>query len=97
MKLHQQFDLNLMALKPENFNGLPRSINTASELVERLVKSLLEQGYVVIESSAKHMGIPNSITVVKDFTGPFATLFSSRINEEFSKLSKSIGIERLFE
>jgi hypothetical protein len=97
MKLHQQFDLNLKALKPENFNDLPRAINEMPLLVEKLIKNLLEQGYIVIESSAKHMGIPKSITVIKDFTGPFATIFSSKINEEFNNLSKKLGVERLFE
>ncbi|MBI2541905.1 hypothetical protein HYV80_04300 [Candidatus Woesearchaeota archaeon] len=97
MKLHQQFDLNLRALKPENFNNIPRAINMMPGLVEGLVKRLLGQGYVVIESSARYMGIPKSITVIKDFSGPFATMFSAKINEEFSSFSKRIGVERLFE
>lgn len=97
MKLHQQFDLNLKALKPESFNDLPRAINKAPILVEKLTKNLLEQGYIVIESSARYMGIPKTITIIKDFTGPFTTMFSSKINEEFNTLSRKLGMEKLFE
>ena len=97
MKIHQQFDLNLMSLKPESFNDLPRVMNNMPALVEELVKTLLEQGYVVIESSAKYMGVPKTITVIKDFTGPFATIFSSKINDDFKTLSRKLGMERLFE
>lgn len=97
MKIHQQFDLNLKAFKPENFNDIPRVINEMPALVENLVKNLLEQGYVVIESSAKYMGIPKTITVIKDFTGPFATIFSKKINDEFNDLSRKLGMEKLFE
>jgi len=97
MKIHQQFDLNLKAFKPESFNDIPRVINEMPALVEKLIKNLLEQGYVVIESSAKYMGIPKTITVIKDFTGPFATMFSRKINDEFDDLSRKLGVERLFE
>lgn len=97
MKIHQQFDLNLRALKPESFNDLPRIINEMPALVERLVKTLLEHGYVVIESSAKYMGVPKTITVIKDFTGPFATMFSSKINDDFKTHSRKLGMERFFE
>lgn len=97
MKIHQQFDLNLRAFKPESFNDLSRVINEMPVLVEKLVKNLLEQGYVVIESSAKYMGIPKTITVIKDFTGPFATIFSSKINDDFKTLSRKLGMEKLFE
>jgi|GEM_PF-6045648 hypothetical protein len=97
MKLHQQFDLNLRAFKPESFNDIPRAINELPALVDKLTKNLLEQGYIVIESSARHMGIPKTITIIKDFTGPFATMFSRKINDEFDDLSRKIGVERLFE
>ncbi len=97
MKLHQQFDLNLKALKPENINDIPRIMNEIPLLVEKLVKDLIEDGYIVIESSAKHMGVPKTITVVKDFTGPFVTKFSTKINNDFNVLSKKLGVERLFE
>lgn len=97
MKIHQQFDLNLRALKPESFDDIPRAINEAPVLIEKLTKNLLEQGYIVIESSARYMGIPKTITVIKDFTGPFATMFSSKINEDFNTLSRKLGMERLFE
>jgi len=97
MKLHQQFDLNLNALKIDNFKYVPKKINEIPVLVERLIKDLLEDGYIVIESSARHMGIPQSITVVKDFTGPFVTKFSAKVQNDFNALSNKIGVEKLFE
>lgn len=97
MKLHQQFDLNTNALKLEKFNDIPKKINEIPILVEKLIKDLLEEGYIVIESSARHMGIPKTITVIKDFTGPFATIFSTKINNDFNALCKALGIEKLFE
>lgn len=97
MKIHQQFDLNLRALKPESIKDIPRAINELPVLVEKLTRSLLEQGYVVIESSAKYMGVPKTITVIKDFTGPFTTIFSSKINDDFKAFSRKLGMEKLFE
>ena len=97
MKVHQQFDLNLDALKVKKFNDIPRAVNEAPFLVEKLIKNLLEEGYIVIESSARYMGIPQSITVVKDFTGPFVTIFSTKIKEDFNDVSKALGIDKLFE
>ncbi len=97
MKIHQQFDLNPEAIKVRKFNDIPRAVNGASILVEKLVKRLLEEGYIVIESSARYMGVPQSITVVKDFTGPFVTVFSTKIKEDFNSVSKALGIERMFE
>ena len=97
MKLHQQFDLNLKALKIGNINDIPKAVNEIPVLVENLIKNLLEEGYIVIESSARYMGIPKSITIVKDFTGQFVTKFSAKIQNDFNELSKAIGIDRLFE
>ena len=97
MRIHQQFDLKLDALKIENFKDIPRAINEVPLLVEKLIKDLLEKGYEVAQSSAYHMGIPQSITVVKDFTGPFATMFSAKITNDFDAVSKGLGIDRLFE
>ena len=97
MKLHQQFDLNLNALKIDNFKDIPKAINEIPFLVEKLIKDLLEEGYIVMESSARYMGIPKSITVVKDLTGPFVTRFSAKVQNDFNALSKTIGIEKLFE
>jgi len=94
MKLYQQFDLNLNALKIGN---IPNIMNEIPVLVEKLIKDLLEDGYIVVESSAKHMGIPKTITIVKDFTGPFVTKFSAKIQHDFNALSKAMGIEMLFE
>lgn len=97
MKLHQQFDLNLDVLKVKNFNDIPRALNEVPLLVERLVKNLLEKGYDVIKEGAGFMGIPKSITVIKNFTGPFVTQFSAKAKEDFDDASKDLGIERLFE
>ena len=97
MKLYQQFDLNINALRISNFNDIPRAVNKIPITVERLIKQLLENGYSVVESSAHHMGIPQSITVVKDFTGPFVTNFSLKMRQDFDAVSKALGIEKLFE
>ena len=97
MKLHQQFDLNLKALKPDNVNEIPKVINELPVLVEKLVKDLLREGYIVIESSAKYMGIPQSITIIKEFTGPFVLNFSSKVIEDFRAFSRKLGVEKLFE
>ncbi len=97
MKLHQQFDLNLNALKIDNLKDIHKAINDVPVLVKKLIKDLLEEGYIVIESSARHMGVPQSITVIKDFTGPFVTKFSAKVQNDFNSLSKTIGIEKLFE
>ena|SRR3989338_1854472 len=97
MKLHQQFDLNLEALKPDNFNDIPRAINNVPVLVEKLIKDLLKEGYIVVESSSRYMGIPQSITVIKDFTGPFVIRFSSKTKDDFKAISRALGIEKLFE
>lgn len=97
MKLHQQFDLNLDVLKVKNFNDIPRAMNEVPLLVENLVKNLLDKGYDVAKESANFMGIPKSITVIKNFTGPFVTQFSAKAKEDFDDASRALGIERLFE
>ena len=97
MKLHQQFDLNRKVFQMDNFNDIPKAVNEIPVLVEKLIKNLLEEGYIVIESSARYMGIPQSITVVKDFTGPFVIKFSAKIQNDFNDVSKVLGIEKLFE
>ncbi|MAG92024.1 hypothetical protein CMO83_05090 [Candidatus Woesearchaeota archaeon] len=97
MKLHQQFDLNLKVLKIDNFNDIPRAVNEVPFLVEKLTKNLIGKGYTVVKSSAYFMGVPQSITVVKDFTGPFVSKFSSKAKEDFKTVSKKLGIDKLFE
>lgn len=97
MKLHQQFDLNLDIFKIDKVNDIPKKVNEIPVLVERLIKGLLEEGYIVIESSARYMGIPQSITIIKDFTGPFVTKFSAKIQHDFDAVSRALGIEKLFE
>jgi len=93
MKLHQQFDLNSGVLR---FNDIPKAVNKVPVLVEKLVKKLIEKGYIVIESSARRMGVPQSITVIKDFTGPFASLFSAKMRDDFNNISRDLGIGKLF-
>jgi len=93
MRLHQQFDLNLSIMRP-----LGRELITIPPyLVEELILSLSKRGYQVLKSSAYFMGIPQSITVVNDFTGPFVSKFSTKIRDDFASISKSLGIENLFE
>lgn len=89
MKLHQQFDIN--------FNDIPRTINEIPILVEKLIKELLEKGYDVVKEGAYSAGIPQSITIIKEFTGPFVTQFSEKTKEDFNAVSKALGIEKLFE
>ena len=96
-KLHQQFDLNQRRLKPENFNDIPRALNEIPALVEKLIKDLLNKGYIVMEEGVNSLGIPRRITVVKEFTGPFVTHFSNKTREDFKSTSRSLGIEQLFE
>jgi hypothetical protein len=97
MKLHQQFDLNIDAIRVKNFNDIPKAVNEIPVLVEKLIKDLIEKGYIVIESSAKFRGVPQSITIIKDFAGPFVSHFSAKTKEDFNAVSRDLGIERLFE
>lgn len=97
MKLHQQFDLNLKALKIDDINDIPRRINETPVLVEKLIKDLLEKGYEVVKEGAHFTGVPQSITLVKEFTGPFVARFSIKAKEDIDSISRSLGIERLFE
>ena len=93
MKLHQQFDLNLKTI-----NDFGRELLAIPPyIIEEMVVNLTKRSYTVIKSSAHYMGIPQSITVIKDFTGPFVTRFSMKIREDFSDVSKALGIEKLFE
>ena len=94
MKLHQQFDLNV---KKFSIGKLPEKATRVPELIEQLVKNLVEEGYIVIMSSAKFMGIPKTITVVKDFTGPMVTYVSTKINDDFNSMSEHLGIRKLFD
>ena len=97
MKLHQQFDVNIDSLNVKNFNNISRVINKIPDLVENLIEELLEKGYFVIRDGSNQIGIPKSITLVKDFSGPFVTNFSLKMKEDFNSVSKALGIEKLFE
>ena len=93
MRLHHQFDLDT-----ENVKRLGRDLFTLPPyVVEDLVAALKKNGYIVLRSSADFMGIPKSITVAKEFTGPFVTMFAAKIREDFSSITKKLGIEALFQ
>lgn len=93
MRLQQQFDLNRGSI-----TALGREFLTIPPyIIEELVVGLTKKGYTVLKSSINFMGIPRSITVVKEFTGPFVTSFSLKIREDFRNVSQRLGIERLFE
>ena len=97
MKLHQQFDLNVRALKPRNLDDIPRTANKISLLIEKLTKDLLQKGYIIVQEGMSSLGIPKRITVIKEFSGPFVTHFSIKTKEDFKAVSRSLGIEKLFE
>ena len=93
MRLHHQFDLDT-----ENVKRLGRDLFALPPyLIEDLVNSLTKKGYKVLKSSADFMGIPKSITVVREFTGPFVSMFSAKIKEDFDSATRRLGIERLFQ
>ncbi|MBI2656842.1 hypothetical protein HYX03_03825 [Candidatus Woesearchaeota archaeon] len=93
MKMHHQFDLNFSIIRP-----MGRELLTIPPyLVEELITKLTKRGYTVLKSSAYHMGIPQSITVIKEFTGPFVTKFSAKVQHDFNAVARALGIERLFE
>ena len=93
MRLHHQFDLNISSIKP-----VGRELLTISPyLIEELVSSLSKKGYQVLKSSAYFMGIPQSITVVKEFTGPFVNQFADKIRDDFESVSRKLGIKELFD
>ena len=93
MRLHHQFDLDI-----ENVKRLGRDLFTLPPyILEELVTTLTKKGYTVLKSSADFMGIPKSITVVKEFTGPFVTMFSAKMKKDFNFITKKLGIERLFQ
>mgnify|MGYP001558465440 FL=1 len=93
MRLHHQFDLDT-----ENVKRLGRDLFALPPyIVEELLITLRKKGYTVLKSSADFMGIPKSITVVKEFTGPFVTMFSAKMKKDFNFITKKLGIERLFQ
>ena len=79
-----------------NLKGITTTIIEAPSLVDKLIKQLLKEGYIVVESPIRFMGIPQSITIIRNFTGPFATHFSMKLKEDFDAVSRAIGIEKLF-
>lgn len=93
MRLHHQFDLNA-----NNINSMGRDLLTIPPfIIEELISNLSKNGYTVLKSSAYYMGIPKSITVVKEFTGPFVSQFASKIRNDFERVSEKLGIRELFE
>ena len=93
MRLHQQFDINT-----RNLAVLGRDILAIHPYaIEELITSLSKRGYTVLKSSSYYMGIPQSLTIIKEFTGPFASLFANKIREDFDNVSKKLGIREMFE
>ena len=93
MKLYHQFDL-----KNEVLRSLGRELfEVPPYVVEELVKNLSRKGYTILKSSANYMGLPKSITVIKEFTGPFVGQFTAKIKDDFRNISKKLGISELFE
>ena len=94
MKLHQQFDVNLKVI---NYVGR-EFLLIPPQVVEQLIRSLTQKGYIVLKSSAQHIGIPQSITLIKDITSPrFAVKLSTQAKDDFNAISKALGIGELFE
>jgi dienelactone hydrolase len=92
MRLHQQFDLNTRTstiLVRDSFSISPYTI-------EQLADNLSKKGYTVMKSSAYFRGMPKSITVVKEFSGPFVTHFTAKMKEDFNVASNELGIKELF-
>ncbi len=93
MKLHHQFDL-----KVNNVKVFGRELFAIPPyIIEELATNLSKKGYTVLKSSAYYMGIPQSITVVKEFSGPFVSHFANKIRDDFDAVSKQLGIKELFE
>lgn len=93
MKIHQQFDLNLGVI-----NELGKdSLVVPPHLIEELITKLTKRGYTILKSSTSYMGLPQSITLVKDFTEPFVAKFSAKTIEDFNAISRALGIDKLFE
>ena len=93
MRLHQQFDLKCDIIRPVG----RQLLEIQPYVVEELVTTLSKKGYTILKSSAYYMGIPKSIIVVKEFTGPFVSQFTNKIKDDFKAISKSLGIGELFE
>ena len=92
MRLHEEFDINLRTLEGLNKG----SLKIYRSHVEELVRNLTKKGYCVGKSSLCYLGIPQSISVIKEFTGPFVTHFSMKIKNDFQAISKALRIEELF-
>lgn len=93
MRLHQQFDLNT-----RNLTLLGRDLLAIPPYaIEELVSNLSKKGYTVLKSSSYYMGIPQSLTIIKEFTGPFVSQFADKIRNDFDNVSKKLGIREMFE
>ena len=93
MRLHQQFDLNTrnIALLGRDLFAMPPYV------IEELISNLSKKGYIVLKSSAYQIGIPQSITIVKEFSGPFVSQFADKIRNDFDSVSRKLGIREMFE
>ena len=92
MRLYEEFEINLRILEGLNKG----SLEIYRSHVEELVKNLAKKGYLVGKPSLCYLRIPQSIFVIKEFTGPFVTHFSTKIKNDFQAISKALRIEELF-
>ena len=91
MKVHQQFDLDVSALKKA-----AKESSAVSQKIEELLFSLSKKGYTVLKSSSYVMGIPQSITIIKEATGSIASAITSSIKEDFDSVSERSGMQKVF-
>ena len=92
MKVHQQFDLNdrmLHSMRRDGFSIAPHKF-------EEFIALLSRKGYTIIKSSSYVMGIPQSITLIKETTELIAGNIASKIREDFKAVSERTGIGSIF-
>ncbi|HLC60073.1 MAG TPA: hypothetical protein VJJ52_01445 [Candidatus Nanoarchaeia archaeon] len=92
MKLHEEFDLNVGEMKTivRDYMVIP------PHLIEELLTNLKQKGYIVLKSTIDFMGVPKRITLIKKFKGPFVTMFSAKMKQDFIDETKNLRIEGLF-
>jgi hypothetical protein len=91
MKVHRQFDLDIRALKSLNRDG-----SGIPQKIEEFLISLSKKGYTVLNSSSYVMGIPQSITLIKEVTGSIGSAIAMTIKEDFDAVSEKAGVRKMF-
>ena len=92
MRVYQQFDLDMGLVRKLVKEGL-----IAPQKIEDLLISLSRKGYTVLKSTANFMGIPRSLTIVKDATASVGSTIATKVRDDFLKIASQLGVERLFE